>query len=270
MDFFEILLRVFCGGVVGFFIGLTGVGGGVILMPVLTVVLGLPATVTVGTASFYSVLTKIYASVEHFRLKTVNLSASFLFLFGAIPGDLATSILINRYILLHADSSQKIEQFQGYLKLLIVIVMLFSAALVMFNAVSREKIKSGKTPFLRKILGIVLGIIVGCLLGATSIGGGVLIIPLLIIFFGLTLKETVGSSIFVALVLTLLTSVVYGKDGQLDFKTGIIMWLGSLGGVFVGSKLCVKISDRILKIIVILIILISAVTMVTTNNISGH
>ena len=91
----------------------------------------------------------------------------------------------------------------------------------------------------KKILGVFFGLIIGVLIGSTSVGGGVMVIPMLVIFFGLTTAQTVGSSIIIAVVLTLVTSIIFAKGGSLDVPTALIMWVGSFPGVFFGSKLTI-------------------------------
>ena len=88
------------------------------------------------------------------------------------------------------------------------------------------------------------------------------------ILFGLEARRTVGSSIFIAVVLTLLTSLIYGsKGGAMDWTTAAVMSAGSLAGVSPGSKLSVKMPDKLLQGIVITLIFIAAVLMIFKN---GH
>ena len=261
----HIVEELVCGAGVGFLIGLTGVGGGVLVLPVLTVVIGLPTSVAVGTASFYALLTKLYAAFEHFRHKTLNIPVCLTFLVGAIPGVLAASVVINNYLSRHAESPEQIHHFQQQLKWIIIAVMVLSILMLAVDS-RREGAEayqaSGPMSTGKRILGILLGFLVGVAIGATSIGGGVLIIPLLIIFFGMSTRQTVGSSIFIAVVLTLLTSIVYGRSGQVDFVTALIMWAGSLVGVYFGSRLCSKLSDKLLRSIVFVIICLSVLLLI--------
>ena len=66
-----VILRVIVGAVIGFCIGMTGVGGGAIVVPTLTSGFGLPPSMAVGTASLYTLITKIFATATHIRLKTM-------------------------------------------------------------------------------------------------------------------------------------------------------------------------------------------------------
>jgi len=108
---------------------------------------------------------------------------------------------------------------------------------------------------------VALGILVGALIGATSIGGGVIIIPLFIIFLAMPPSKTVGTSIVIAVILTLITSAAYLIGGQMDLRTAISMAVGSTVGVSFGSKLSVRMPETLLQTIVIGVIIISGILM---------
>lgn len=275
----NILLRLSLGIGIGFCIGMTGVGGGVLVLPALTLVIGLPPSVAVGTASLYACLTKLYASYRHFRLKTIDLPTAAAFLGGALPATVVVAAIVNKYAVIAAASEETSTRFQHGLNLLIGTVILLSAVMLILNFIGtlRRRPDTPKRtladsisehPILRRILGVLCGIIVGGLIGSTSIGGGVIIVPLLIILFGLTTRATVGTSIFIAVVLTLVTSIVFSVGAQMDFATAIVMSVGSLAGVHWGSKFAVKLSERVLQGIVTGVILIAAVLMLCGQ--SGH
>ena len=282
MDFtvLEVVYRLASGLVIGFVIGMTGVGGGVLVLPALTVLFGFKTTAAVGTASMYAFLTKSYAGIEHHRLKNIDYSVSNLFLIGAIPGNIITVLAI----LYHKQVSTAVQvaSFQDGLKVFIAIIMFISSAMIVVNLLKKKKVKSteaGKAEEKHnKVLGIICGFVIGALIGATSVGGGVLVVPMLVIFFGITTNRTVGSSIYIALVLTLVTSILYSfgpdlianfckgateaaKEKQVDYPTAVIMAIGSIGGVFLGSRLSVKMPEKPLTIFVIILILFSAVMM---------
>jgi len=269
----EILSRLLLGLVIGFCIGLTGVGGGVLVMPALTLLLRMNAVMAVGTASLYAFLTKVWATLHHARLKTIHWNLSFLFLVGAIP----VNFLVARWISAQGEN----EDFSNALKTFITGIIFFCVVVMLLNVAQKNHRRRGKKPraqlsdhlakrpLLRRILGAALGALVGGLIGATSIGGGVLMVPLLMVLFGLEVRRAVGSSIFIAVVLTLTTSLSYFfGDHSMDAMTAVVMMVGSLVGVPLGSKLSVKIAERSLEIIVIGMILIAAVLMLLHG--SGH
>jgi uncharacterized membrane protein YfcA len=271
----EWIVRLLLGGIIGFCIGLTGIGGGVLVMPALTVVLGLSASNAVGTASLYAFLTKIYASYQHLKLKTVDVKSALLLLTGAVPGNIiaakAITLVVNRL----AGTGEGARVFQDNLKNFIAFVVLLSALILIFDIIKKKRNESlanhvtfaariNRKPLLRRFLIVLTGVLIGALIGATSVGGGVLLIPALIIVFGMTSNKTVGTSIFVAVVLTLLTALVYGQGGQLDWQTAVSMAAGSIAGVYGGSRLCAHLPEEKLRIVVIAIVLVSAITMLAS------
>lgn len=263
---FGIAERAVLGLVIGFCIGLTGVGGGVLVLPALTLLLRMNAVMAVGTASLYAFLTKVSATFHHAKLKTVDWTLSTLFLAGAIP----VNFLIARWIAGQGEN----PEFTAALKKFIVGTVFFCVAIMIYNLISQ--IRNGRMenpkaqladhiarrPLLRRSLAVVMGGVVGALIGATSIGGGVLIVPMLMILFGLEARRTVGSSIFIAVVLTLVTSLSYFTgENSMDAVTAVIMAAGSLAGVPFGSKLSVKLPEKLLQSIVIGLILLAAIMM---------
>ncbi len=273
MDVTELLLRVALGLVIGFCIGLTGVGGGVLVMPTLTLLLKLDASMAVGTASLYSFLTKVTASYHHYRLKTVDSKTTAIFLAGAIPANIAISAVINRYVKRVAEDALALERFQEGLRMFIAGVILVAATLLVANLVKKIRGKKAQPKpgsfahvienhaGFRALVTVAIGILVGALIGATSIGGGVIIIPLFIIFLAMPPSKTVGTSIVIAVILTLITSAAYLIGGQMDLRTAISMAVGSTVGVSFGSKLSVRMPETLLQTIVIGVIIISGILM---------
>jgi uncharacterized membrane protein YfcA len=275
LSILEIAGRIVAGLLIGFTIGLTGIGGGVLVLPTLTIFLGVPPTTAVGTASFYALLTKIWAAIEHYRLKTIHFVACAYILMGAAPAAAVTAILVNRFRTQAQDAPESLAAYQYNLRLLIVGSMILAAGMMIHQLICEYRRPAAPEnppprPLSHRIrmLGIGFGVAIGFLLGSTSIGGGVLIVPLLALLFHLAAERIVGSSIFIALLLTLITSVIYGQSGQVDYTTGLIMAAGSLGGVRAGSRLSVSIPDRLLKAIVTAIIIAAAAGMMMNN--AGH
>lgn len=274
LEILDIVIRLVLGLAIGFCIGLTGVGGGVLVLPALTLLLKVNAVMAVGTASLYAFLTKISATFHHAKLKTIDWTLSLLFLAGAVP----VNFFVARWIAGQGTN----EEFTEALKKFIVGVVLFCVAMMVYNLANQIRHhKAGgskaqmadhiaKKPVLRRILGVAMGGVVGALIGATSIGGGVLIVPMLMILFGLEARKTVGSSIFIAVMLTLVTSISYlGGNESINVPTAVIMAVGSLVGVPFGSRLSVKLPEKILQGVVIGLILVAAIMMLVNTG-GGH
>ena len=274
------IIRLALGAGIGFCIGLTGIGGGVLVLPALTIILGLPASVAVGTASMYSFITKCYATFEHFRIKTIDVQTSLLILLGALPGNVVVAWAINRVVKNIGTDIESMSNFQQGLKMFIASIVMFSAIVLIVDLIRKGHGVSGGSgdgigerinsrPAIKRLIAVGTGFVIGSLLGATAVGGGVLMIPVLIIIFGLPSSRTVGTSIFATVILNLVTSLVYGSSGQMDWHTGLLMALGSLAGVRLGSKLCAKLPERGLRGLVIAFVFISAVLMFVRHSATG-
>ena len=267
-DLWAVSIRLATGLVVGFLIALTGVGGGALAVPALTLILGVPPSIAVGTASLYAFLTKCYATFEHKRLGTLDKSATITFLSGAIPTNVAVAYLVNRYV--RAADLANLEQFQKDLGILIAVTMLLSVAILALNMVRSKPIgfggPSGQTHIGpvspgRMLARVFSGVVVGALMGATSVGGGILVFPALVVLFGLSANKAVGTSIIIALMLSLFTSVIYMGGGQIEYVTAVLMSVGSLAGVFLGSRLSARMPERSLQVIVMGVISVAAIMM---------
>jgi uncharacterized membrane protein YfcA len=268
MSLAGLLGRLVLGLVIGFCIGLTGIGGGVLVLPALTLLLGIPPIQAVGTTSLYAFLTKITATFHHARLKTIDWGTSLRFLAGAMPANAFVSLWISR----QGSNSA----FQERLILFIIGIVFFSVFMMILNIIKRSRAAleteertladriTGHV-ILRNSLSILMGALIGGLIGATSIGGGVLIIPILIILFNLPASRTVGSSIFISVLLTLFTSLIYGRSGEVDTATAMIMAVGSLAGVYRGSRLSSKMPERLLQSVMISLIFMVAVLMLINH-----
>lgn len=269
VDIPTIAVKLLAGLVIGASIGLTGVGGGVLVMPALTLLFGLPSTVAVGTANLYAFLCKISATYFHVKQKTIVFGTSGYFLAGAIPANLIVAAGIAWYAdSLHEDEAAW-QALQVDLQQFIAWVVIVSALLIMWNLVSRPgsrvpkpkadtSLKSEKS---KTVAAVGIGTVVGALIASTSVGGGILIVPVLIIIFGMTAAETVGSSIFITVMLNFLSSLVYAGSSQLDLSTAIIMATGSFVGVPLGARYSKRLPDRLLQMIIIGIVCVAGALM---------
>ncbi len=263
MDLLDIVLRILTGALIGFCIGMTGVGGGVILVPTLTLGFGMAPSVSVGTAILYTFLAKISAVYHHVRLKTINYRTAWTFLIGAIPGSAVASWYVNHRAGSVLDEAASI-QFQENLKFFIAAAMLASTGLLILNLVqtriNRTPSEPGNRPD-RVLLCMLLGAVVGAVVGSTALGAGILAIPVLLFCFRTATSQTVGSSIFIGLMLTLISSFIYGKGGQIHILTAVFMSLGAIPGVYYGSRMTVLLSEEKLKIVVIGLIAVASFLM---------
>ena len=271
MDFGSVglVLRLGIGMAIGFCIGMTAVGN-VLVVPSLTLILGLPPSTAIGTTCLYALLTKVFASYRHSRLGNIDFRTSTLFLATAVPTNVLVSLLINRLTVSVADSPQASQDFQAGLQVFIGAVILLSVILLIVNLVGKARATDHQgriarwviaRPAMRRTLTAATGILVGALVGSTSIGGAVVMMPLLIILVGIPTARAVGTSVFIGVILPFVTVLVYGKGGEVDIGTAVTMWLGSTIGVYWGSKLSSRLPERKLQVAVIIVILAAGILM---------
>ena len=274
LGLYGILARLALGLAVGVCVGMTGVGGGVLVIPLLTVVLGLPPSVAIGTASLNAFLTGIYATFRHLRLGTVDIRTALTFLVGAVPANLGASVLINHHLRALQSDPAALLALQRDLRLAVTLVILFSAGALLAKRFKRPRPESdgskpapawvGGHPARARVTAVLSGAVVGALIGVTSIGGGILIVSILLVLYGMPPSRTVGTTLMVTVSLSLLTAAVYGRGGSCDLRTALIMAAASPFGVYYGSRLAVRMPESALHGIVVGVVVAAAALMLVS------
>lgn len=268
VDVLTTVVQLAAGALIGACIGMTGIGGGVLILPVLTLGFGLPPTVAVGTAHLYSCLCKLPAVFFHFRQGTIRFRTSAYFLVGAVPATIAVALWITGYAGAMDPADPAWLELQTNLRQFIAAVVILSGLLIlwhMFMRTGSHAAPGRRTPArvtgAKVLLVAVLGAVIGGLIASTSVGSGILIVPLMIIIFRLTAVDTVGSSIFIALTLTLTSSIIYAGSSQLDLAIAVTMAAGSLVGVPLGVRMSRRIPERYLQITITALVLAAGAIM---------
>ncbi len=276
LEVLKTVVQLVSGALIGACIGMTGIGGGVLLLPVLTLGFGLPSTVAVGTAHLYSCLCKLPAVFFHFRQGTIRFRTSAYFLAGAVPATVAVALWITGYAGAMDQADPAWQELQVNLRRFIAAVVILSGLLILWHMFMRpgshapaspadpadpadqaDKGNPGRVTGAKVVLVAALGAVIGGLIASTSVGSGILIVPLMIIIFRLTAVDTVGSSIFIALILTLTSSIIYAGSSQLDLAIAVTMAAGSLVGVPLGVRMSRRIPERYLQITITGLVLVA-------------
>ena len=238
----ELLNYILAGATVGLAIGITGVGGGSLMTPML-LAFGFPLHIAVGTDLLYAAITKTGGVVAHGRQKTVRWTLVFRLAMGSIP---ASAISI--YALHHWFDSP--EHYAGLISSSLGITLIFTSAAIIF----RDKLShlaSGfnwhertKTIWLMPIMGAVLGVLVTI----SSVGAGAIATALLILLYPtLSSHKVVGTDIAHAVPLTLFAGLGHVILGNVNFLLLIALLVGSLPAVYVGARFARHIPDRVLR-----------------------
>jgi uncharacterized membrane protein YfcA len=230
-------LIVFFGLGVGILIGLTGVGGGSLMTPLLLLAGGYSPVVTIGTDLAYGAITKTVGGWRHLRAGHVDLRLSWWLAAGSVPGSILGVIAVNR---LHAAYG---EDFEPALLCAVAAALFLAAGATLYRALFRPGLvaKERETALLEnrisKVGTVATGAILGFILGMTSVGSGALIGLALILFYKLSPRRVVGTDVFHAAVLLWTASLAHVISGNVDFALMGTILVGSLPGVWIGTAL---------------------------------
>jgi uncharacterized protein len=227
---------------VGILIGMTGIGGGSLMTPLLILFAGIHPTVAIGTDLAYGAITKSLGGWRHLRKGTVDLGVSKWLAFGSVPGSVAGVILLE-LVLKHSPSVLLTGVAAA---LLVVSLSMLFRALFLRAAIERERHTVVLTTGV-KIQAVGLGLVLGFLLGLTSVGSGALIGLALILVFRLTPHRVVGTDVFHAAIVLWAAGLAQLVAGNIDFVLMGTILIGSLPGVLIGTALSGRIPAVVLR-----------------------
>lgn len=253
-----VLLKLGLGSFFGLCLGLTGVGGGVLLIPMLQLFCDMTPVLAVGTASLISAFVKVNASFVHVRAKNVSWRPIILLFVGAIPA----TILITQVVVYFSQHPIYQEMTQSTIALLVTVVMVGSLMSVSMkyrayqHGVNSHVVLLNQ-PYKGRRKAILSGVFCGSVLGSTGVGGGILLLPVLNSLLNVDIKKAIGSSVVLALLLSSVAALGYAKGGQADWITAIWFVLGASVGVLLASFLLGKMTEKITYLITMAVIGVS-------------
>ncbi len=255
-----LILELVIGAIVGVIITTTGVGGGVIVLPILTYFFGLDALSSVATANLLSMLMKISSSYIHFRMGNIPLRQSLIILLIMIPSTVFASYGVT--MLSHLSHNR--VQFEWGINLLVLLAILFSLYLF-YRRIHQPQLHMSQTqPQLQSRLikpFLLPGTGAGLVLGATGVGGGIVVLPLLLRYGQMSIKQAVGVSLFITMMLSGSSAFAYAYGGHTDWKLALVLFVGSLLAIPFANYLIKHVSDKVLQYATLFLILCSAVLM---------
>ncbi len=247
---------------VGILIGLTGIGGGSLMTPLLVLFAGVPPVVAIGTDLAYGAVTKTLGGWRHWRKGTVDLGVSMWLAVGSIPGALVGVWLLDRLHATYGKSFEPTLLVSIAVALIIVAVTILGRALFMPKLVARERHTVDQTTR-TKVTAVLIGAVLGLILGVTSVGSGALIGLALILVFQLTPHRVVGTDVFHAAILLWAAGLAHWVSGNVDFLLMGTILVGSLPGVVIGTALIGHVSANALRPVLGCVLLASALGVLT-------
>lgn len=240
------LLYPLAGFVVGAIVGLTGVGGGSLMTPLLVLLFGVSPSVAVGTDLLYAAVTKAGGTVVHSLKGTVDWAITRALAYGSIPAAGLTLWWVHSYFPGGIGGASKLISFAlGIALVLTAISLIFRKRIQAFaQRHASPQPKPQRTFWLTVLMGAILGVLVSI----SSVGAGALgVTALFFLYPSLPAHRIVGSDIAHAVPLTLVAGIGHWMLGSVDwFLLGSLL-LGSLPGIWIGSHVSAKVPEKILR-----------------------
>ncbi|MBA3577928.1 MAG: sulfite exporter TauE/SafE family protein [Sphingomonas sp.] len=251
------------GFLVGLLVGLTGVGGGSLMAPILILIFGVSPTTAVGTDLWFAGITKTVGGAIHHAKQSADLQVVWRLAMGSIPAAIVTLVVLN--------ALQWSQVKQGWLPFALGLVLVATAAATIARPalhrwiLSRQDRGGSIAPVRWQVpLTVAAGAVLGALVTLTSIGAGALGATLLVFLYPLRLsaKQIVGTDIVHAVPLTLVAGVGHLLIGSVDWKLLVGLLIGSIPGIIIGSLLVHKVSDRLVRIALSLILIFAGTRLI--------
>lgn len=225
---------------VGVLVGLTGIGGGALMTPLLVLVGGVPPTTAIGTDVAYGALTKTVGGATHLRQGTVDKRVCLWLACGSVPGGLVGAVL----------AASVGERMDGALLIGIgVAVVLVALVVLMRSAVPlRDADAAAPLDARRKRIAVGSGLVLGAIVGLTSVGSGALIALVLLLVFRLAPHRLVGTDVAHAAILLWTAGLAHLAGGTVDLLLVATLLVGSIPGVWLGTKLMPRVPAEALRV----------------------
>jgi hypothetical protein len=230
-------VNILFGFLVGVIVGLTGVGGGSLMTPLLLLAGGYSPVITIGTDLAYGAVTKTLGGWRHLRAGHVDLRLSWWLAAGSVPGSLVGVVTLERLEAVHGDD------FTPYLLGAVAVALVLAAGAMLYRAlfrpglVAKERESALLEGSVSKAGTVAIGVVLGFVLGLTSVGSGALVGLALIMLYKLTPRRVVGTDVFHAAVLLWSAGLAHVVLGNVDYGLMATLLIGSLPGVWIGTAL---------------------------------
>ncbi|UWU16015.1 sulfite exporter TauE/SafE family protein [Rhizobium sullae] len=251
------------GFFVGALVGITGVGGGSLMTPLLVLLFGIHPATAVGTDLLYAAVTKTAGTAVHGMHGRINWRVVGALGAGSVPAALLMLWLMAGVDRKSVEVAHTITVALGWLLVMTAVMLVFRAQILAFaRRVTGER--APPRPATIVILTTVLGLALGILVTLTSVGAGALGVTILLVLYPrLDVREIVGSDIVHAVPLTLIGGMGYWIIGEIDWPLLIALLIGSIPGIIAGSLLAPKLHERTIRIVLALTLVIVAWKLLT-------
>jgi len=253
------------GFIVGFLVGLTGMGGGALLTPIMILFFKVSPVIAVGVDFIYSTITKALGVFVHVKQDHVDFQIAKQVSYGSVPAVIVSTLAVNIFKSANLKYANNfLRHGIAYVLMLAAWFLIFKPILLKFAAKRGYNILLHETTKRKKIITTAVGAIMGLIIGLTSIGSGSLIIvSLSFLYPALSPKRLVGTDVFQAFLLVFSGAIIYIFAGSVNWNFVGLLTLGSLPGVFIGSKLTKTIPNTFLAPILAIVLFITGLKLLS-------
>lgn len=234
------------GLAVGLLVGLTGMGAGSLMTPILISVFGIPAGTAVGTDLVYAAVTKTFGAARHSQLRNVNPQLALWMATGSVPAAFAGTFTL--YNLLGSNINSWLPDVIGYALILVGIAVAVRTFVSVRGLWDASKIPTdGELTRNHKVLAVTIGAVFGFILGITSVGSGVFFGMALVTVFPLSARRVVGTDLMHAMMVTIAAAAGTVIWGTPDYGNVGNILIGSIPGILIGSHFTARLPERALR-----------------------
>jgi uncharacterized protein len=248
-------LYVASGFGVGLLVGMTGVGGGSLMTPLLILLFGIHPSTAVGTDLLYAAATKTGGSLVHGLARSVHWPAVMRLASGSIPASIVTLLVLWQLNLNGESARSLINLVLCFALFLTATSLIFRKALMDRYRRRMEGLDTSTTDHVTVAVGVVLGVLVSI----SSVGAGAVgVTALLLLYPRLPMASIVGSDIAHAVPLTLVAGIGHWAMGSVDWGLMGVLLMGSLPGIVIGSYCAVRVPETVLRLVLASVLIVVA------------
>ena len=243
---FEQLWLIPLGFVAGILGSIIGLGGGIIIVPVLTF-MGFSPTLAVSNSLFAVFSNSVASTTMHAKQKRIELSLGWKLGLMAVPGTILGAFISS-------------EISPDIFKILLALILLSSASYILL----KRKIKEKPIDVSRMLLVFSAGasFFSGIISSLFGVGGGIIFVPLMVVALGISMKRAAPTSQFILMFACFSGLVVHSILGHPDYYQALLLSIGAFAGGILGARLSLEIKEKKLKIIVIIVIIAAAIKLI--------
>jgi uncharacterized membrane protein YfcA len=265
LDFWKAL----AGALVGFTVGLTGMGGGALMTPILVLLFGVDPGTAVSSDLLASLVMKPVGATVHFRRGTVNWPLARWLALGSVPAAFAGVFVLNE-LGSGQEVAKRIKTLLGWALIVAAVSMTtraFLGARARFRAARDGAPPEDQAVQLKRVATVLIGLAGGFVVGMTSVGSGsLMMVMLLLLYPRLSAKQLVGTDLVQAIPLVGAATLSHAFFGHVDLALTGSLLIGSLPGVYLGARVSSRAPDALIRPVLVVILLASALKLLDFSN----